>query len=222
MLLADYLKSKKDITWDFAVQCGVKYGVIRLPEEDDFDICDFSHWNTVYQKFTDFGIRPIVIEPMPNALHDHIKLGDEKRDECIDKVIGMFSIMERLNIRTICFNFMAHIGWHRTSSEILERGGALVTGFRLADFREIDAEIDEKNTLGQLYLFHQSGSPLCGKARHPIGASPGRSAARATGKGLPNYDEPTEHQPCYERCTVTKPWNHNVSGHFCYDGCGSV
>ena len=172
MLLADYLNSKKDITWDFAVQCGVKYGVIRLPEEDDFDICDFSHWNTVYQKFTDFGIRPIVIEPMPNALHDHIKLGDEKRDECIDKVIGMFSIMERLNIRTICFNFMAHIGWHRTSSEILERGGALVTGFRLADFREIDAEIDEKTLWDNYTYFIKAVLPYAEKhgiqlALHP-------------------------------------------------------
>lgn len=30
---------------------------------------------------------------MPNVLHDHIKTGDEKRDECIEKVIKMFSLM---------------------------------------------------------------------------------------------------------------------------------
>ena len=89
MLLTDYFRSERDNTWDFAIQSGVSHGVIRLPETSDFDITDISHWETVYKRFTDFGITPVIIEPMPNALHDHIKAGDEKRDECIEKVIKM-------------------------------------------------------------------------------------------------------------------------------------
>ena len=123
MILADYFYSKRDITWDYAVQCGVKKGVIRLPETDDFDICNENHWKQVHKNFTDFGIEPVIIEPMPNSLHDHIKIGDEKRDESIEKAIKMFPIMEKLGINTICFNFMAHIGWLRTSQDIKERGG---------------------------------------------------------------------------------------------------
>ena len=42
MLLTDYFRSKKDITWDYAVQCGVTHGVIRLPEDEQFDITDES------------------------------------------------------------------------------------------------------------------------------------------------------------------------------------
>lgn len=129
MIITDYLRSKRDLTWDYAKQCGVGHGVIRLPEDPAFDICDLSHWQSVYKEFTDFGIKPIVVEPMPNALHDHIKAGDEKRDESIEKVIRMLPIMDRLDIRTICFNFMAHVGWYRTDYNIEERGGALVTGF---------------------------------------------------------------------------------------------
>ena len=91
MLLTDYFKSQRDLTWDFAKQCGVNHGVIRMPETPDFDICDFSHWKSVHKRFLDFGITPVIIEPMPNALHDHIKAGDEKRDECIEKVITMLS-----------------------------------------------------------------------------------------------------------------------------------
>lgn len=144
MILTDYLRSQRDLTWDYARQCGVEKGVIRLPETDDFDICNASHWQSVYKKFTDFGITPIVIEPMPNALHDHIKAGDEKRDECIDKVIKMLPIMDRLDIRTICFNFMAHVGWCRTSDRIRERGGALVTGFSMEEYQETDLEISEE------------------------------------------------------------------------------
>ena len=111
MILTDYFKSKHDLTWDYAKQCGVEHGVIRLPEDNNFDITDFSHWKDVYNTFNNFGIKPVVIEPMPNELHDHIKTGDALRDECIEKVITMMKYMNELDIRTICFNWMAHIGW---------------------------------------------------------------------------------------------------------------
>ena len=38
MILADYFRSQHDATWDFAIQSGVKHGVIRLPEDSDFEI----------------------------------------------------------------------------------------------------------------------------------------------------------------------------------------
>ena len=141
MILADYFRSERDATWDIAKQCGVTSGVIRLPEDGDFDLSDASHWQTVYKRFTDFGITPVVIEPMPNELHDHIKAGDEKRDESIERVIKMFPIMRSLHIDTICFNWMAHIGWLRTSSNYPERGGAAVTAFNMADFVPTGAKI---------------------------------------------------------------------------------
>lgn len=135
MILTDYFRSAHDETWDIAAQCGVRYGVIRLPEEESFDICSEAHWQQAYDRFTDFGIRPLVIEPMPNALHDHIKAGDALRDASIEKVLRMFPIMEKLGIGTVCFNFMAKIGWLRTASDYPERGGSQVTQFRMADFR---------------------------------------------------------------------------------------
>lgn len=141
MILADYFRSTHDMTWDIARQCGVCHGVIRLPEDDDFDQTNPSHWRNVYKRFTDFGITPVVIEPMPNEVHDHIKAGDEKRDESIEKVIKMFPIMRELSIDTICFNWMAHIGWLRTSSHYPERGGALVTEFNMLDFKPTEAKI---------------------------------------------------------------------------------
>ena len=143
MILTDYFRSERDATWDFALQCGVRHGVIRLPESEDFDITDKSHWESVHKRFTDFGITPLVIEPMPNALHDHIKAGDAQRDASIEKVIGMFPIMQSLGIETICFNWMAHIGWLRTRSDYPERGGARVTGFDMADFSPVNAAISE-------------------------------------------------------------------------------
>lgn len=144
MLLTDYFRSEHDITWDYAKQCGVNHGVIRLPEDPSFDVANPSHWQTVYDRFQAFDITPVVIEPMPNALHDHIKTGSSRRNWAIGKVIQMFHIMDMLNIRTICFNFMAHVGWCRTSYNIPERGGAQVTGFRLEDFHQDTPHITEK------------------------------------------------------------------------------
>ena len=144
MILTDYFKSKKDLTWDLAKECGVNHGVIRLPETAEFDLTNKSHWQTVYDNFINYGIKPVIIEPMPNEIHDHIKAGDEFRDESIEKAIKMLPIMKSLGIDTICFNWMAHIGWLRTSATIKERGGALVTGFDMKDFVPTGAKISEK------------------------------------------------------------------------------
>ena len=141
MILTDYLRSTPDAAWDIAKQSGVRHGVIRLPEDENFDLTNREHWATVHKRFTDFGFTPLVIEPMPNEVHDHIKAGDELRDESIEKVIKMFPIMRELGIDTICFNWMAHIGWLRTSSSFVERGGALVTEFNMEDFKDTGKKI---------------------------------------------------------------------------------
>ena len=172
MILTDYFKSQHDIMWDYAKQCGVENAVIRLPETEDFDITDFSHWETVYQRFADFGVKPVIIEPLPNELHDHIKAGDEKRDECIEKVIKMFEFMDKLDIRTICFNWMAHVGWTRTSDSIVERGGALVTGFDLKDYKPSDKVITAKELWENYEYFIKAVIPYAEKygiklALHP-------------------------------------------------------
>lgn len=152
MILTDYLRAEPDITWDYALQCGVRYGVIRLPETADFDITNEAHWNRICAEFEARGIKPLVLEPIPNNLHDHIKAGDGMRDECIDKLIAAFPHMNKCGITTICFNFMAYIGWLRTSSSIAERGGALVTGFDLKDFQKTNDFISE-HTLWKNYEY---------------------------------------------------------------------
>ena len=93
MILTDYFRPQHDLTWDYAIASGVSHGVIRLPEDGKFDYGSREHWQTLCKRFTDFGITPVAIEPMPNELHDHIKAGDDKRDECIEKAIKMFPII---------------------------------------------------------------------------------------------------------------------------------
>lgn len=141
MILTDYLRAKKDQAWDIARMSGVKHATIRLPEDEEFDITSAVHLSDVYKRYTDFGFTPIVIEPLPNALHDHIKSGDARRDEAIESFIRSFPILDKLNLRTVCFNWMAHIGWTRTRTDHPERGGALVTEFDLNNYEAGDAQI---------------------------------------------------------------------------------
>lgn len=172
MILTDYFRSNPDRTWEFAKQCGVNHGVIRLPEDPGFSLTDPEHWNVVYKRFQDHGITPVVVEPMPNSVHDHIKAGDALRDASIEQVIGMLPIMDKLNIRTICFNFMAHIGWLRTNQSIPERGDALVTGFDLKDFQSSDATITHQQLWDNYAYFIKAVIPHAEKygiqlALHP-------------------------------------------------------
>ena len=172
MILTDYFRSQHDLTWDYAKQCGVEYGTIRLPETDDFDITDFNHWKQVITNFTEFGIKPLIIEPLPNELHDHIKAGDEKRDECIEKTIKMLEYMNRFGIKILCFNFMAHIGWLRTTDRIKERGDALVTGFDLKEFQPIEKKITAEELWNNYEYFIKAVIPYAEKydvklALHP-------------------------------------------------------
>lgn len=172
MIITDYYRSTPDFTWEIGRQLGITHGTIRLPEDKEFDPSCRSHWLPVYKRFTSYGIKPIIIEPMPNCLHDHIKAGDEKRDESIEKVIKMFPVMEELDIRCICFNFMAHIGWLRTSDTVPERGGARVTGFRLTDFKPTGDRISAQELWDNYSYFIKAVMPEAEKhginlALHP-------------------------------------------------------
>ena len=134
MLLTDYFRAIPDLTWSLALQCGVTHGTIRLPDDPDFDVCDLSALRAIVDRFKSHGITPVVLEPLPNQLHDHIKTGDSLRDESIEKFIKLMANLREVGIHTVCFNFMAHYGWTRTDTSLPERGGATVTGFSLERF----------------------------------------------------------------------------------------
>jgi mannonate dehydratase len=172
MLLTDYFRYPKDATWDIARQCGVEHGVIRLPETKEFDLTNKGHWQQVYQGFKDYGITPVIVEPMPNEVHDHIKAGDELRDASIERVLKILPIMDELDVRCICFNWMAHIGWLRTRSDIIERGGAKVTEFNIADFKPTGAKITAEELWANYEYFLKAVVPVAEKhniklALHP-------------------------------------------------------
>lgn len=170
MLLSDYFRDTPDLTWDIALQCGVRHGTIRLPDDKEFDVTSAAQLRIIYEGFLSHGITPLLLEPLPNALHDHIKYGDQQRDERIEKFIHLMKNLHEVGITTVCFNFMAHYGWTRTSKNLLERGNAEVTGFSLQDFvpdtlRITHSQLWENYTY--FIKFHQSGSAAFPDTNHP-------------------------------------------------------
>ncbi len=151
MVLTDYFRWPRDSAWDVARQCGVEYATVRAPDSPEFDPADPAHWQQVYDGITAFGVKPLVLEPMPPALHEHIKTGDSRRDWAIEQVCKMLPVLDRLDIRTLCFNWMAHVGWYRNRT-YPERGGARVTGFSLADYIPTEAAIS-RETLWENYAY---------------------------------------------------------------------
>lgn len=172
MILCDYYRSEPDLTWEIGKQLGVTRGVIRLPDDNDFDPGNRAHWLSVYQRFQDYGIKPIIIEPMPNCLHDHIKAGDKLRDASIEKVLKMFPVMAELDIHMICFNWMACVGWTRTKMDFPERGGALVSCFSQDQYEPSPLEITEEKLWDNYSYFLKAVIPEAEKydihlALHP-------------------------------------------------------
>lgn len=143
MILTDYFYPEYSSQCDVSAACGIKKATVRLPETPDFDYADRNSVHAAIENFRSHGFTPIILEPIPNALHEHIKLGDEKRDECIEKFISLLSVLAEEGVNTVCFNFMAHYGWTRTG-EYPSRAGSIVMGFEIDDFNPTKRRLQPK------------------------------------------------------------------------------
>jgi mannonate dehydratase len=60
---------------------------------------------------------------------EKIKLGLPGRDEEIENYTAAIKALGRVGVPMICYNWMAGLGWYRTSVDVPSRGGALVSEF---------------------------------------------------------------------------------------------
>lgn len=78
-----------------------------------------------------FGLKASIVEGyLPQQ---EIILGTAKRDGQIEEMIELVRNMGRAGIDVCCCNWMPCNDWTRTSVATVERGGALVTAYNLAD-----------------------------------------------------------------------------------------
>jgi mannonate dehydratase len=74
------------------------------------------------------GLKVAGVESHPVPA-EKIKLGLAGRDEEIENYRAAVEALGKVGIPMVCYNFMAGLGWYRTSTSEHERGGALTTEF---------------------------------------------------------------------------------------------
>ncbi|MEO3943900.1 mannonate dehydratase [Gorillibacterium sp. CAU 1737] len=113
--------------WDLTKQMGITDAVIPLTSLMEGPAWGVENLSKVKQMYENEGLRVTVIENMPPS--NKIKLGLPGRDEEIEYFKTLIRSMGLLGIPVLCYNFMAEIGWFRTSMNMPTRGGALVSGY---------------------------------------------------------------------------------------------
>ena len=149
MNLGLMLPARQNIQWTLAAQLGVKHIVTKAaPELTGLpDPSDYEALKTVRDRFQEAGFTLYALEGDEFDM-SRIKLGLPGRDEDIERYQKMLRNMGRLGLRLLCYNFMAGVGWFRSRNDLLERGGALTSGF---DVRDIDNNVPLKLTEEKLW-----------------------------------------------------------------------
>lgn len=124
MKLASVLTPLSDENLTLAAQCGVDQIVVRYPGPD------LTEFDRLQHRIRSFGMEIGVVEGYLPI--DRIKLGTDDGTD-LRAMKALIRHLSDLDIRLVCYNFMAGTDWIRTSVDTLERGGSKVTAFRLAD-----------------------------------------------------------------------------------------
>lgn len=190
--LAEALPSRHALLWDICKQLDVNHAVTSIPEGDGLPPpWDFDYLLRIKQDFADAGLTLSVIESGPASIQEPIKLGLGDRDVHIDHFCQLIENMGRLNIPVICHNWMAGIGWLRTSMAVPGRGGAIVTGYDQAVLDNAPltewGEVTEEQLWERMEYFLKRVVPVAEKAGVKLAVHPDdppRSPIRGIGRIL--------------------------------------
>ena len=125
-----FFGNKPDEKWQLVKQMGIDYAIAKLAPELTGSLPPWNY-DSLKQSAEIFHQQGLTLYGLEGDQFDmnRIKLGLLGRDEDIDRYCAMLENMGRLNIRLLCYNFMAGIGWYRTNKNMAERAGALVNGY---------------------------------------------------------------------------------------------
>lgn len=158
--------------------------------------------------FADHGMTVIGLED--TAPMDQVRLGLPGRDQQIEQVIEQIVAMGRLGLRTLCYNWMALSSWGRTNTEIVVRGDALVTGFKLSDTEDMaplvaPGEVTEQQMWDALQYFLDAVVPVAEDAGVRLGLHPD-DPPRPVDRNLPRIMRSPD---AFRRLREMRPSVHN-------------
>lgn len=141
MIVSEFLPATPNRLWDFSSQMGVRHAICKCAPEltglkapDDFDAL-----RTIHERFSGRGFNLIGLEGDQFDMR-RIKFGLPGREADADRYCRMLENMGRLGISVLCYNFMAGIGWYRSSTDFPLRGGALGSRFDARDVPDAPTE----------------------------------------------------------------------------------
>ena len=128
--LGMFLPAAPDRRWRLAAQAGVRHAISRL--RGTYEAWDESSLAAAQASFRAAGFELAALEGDQFDM-SRIKQGLPGREEDFERYRAMLAAMGRLGIRTLCYNFMAGIGWFRSRHGVPARGGALTSSFHPGD-----------------------------------------------------------------------------------------
>jgi mannonate dehydratase len=141
---------------------GVAGALSKVRREEYVDVL-----TKIKSEFEAAGVKIAGVESHPVPA-EKIKLGVDGRDEEIENYKAAIDALARIGVRMICYNFMAGLGWYRTSTKVQERGGALSSEF---DNREAIkqgltqwGEVSEEKMWSNIEYFQRAVIPVAEKA----------------------------------------------------------
>ncbi len=138
LAFAEYFKPYLIPFWRTIRQVGVDQVITELDRTPDriHDNTGDRPWDLaplarLQERYASAGLTVVGVEDFPPM--DQARLGLPGREEEIEAFCTLVRNLGTLGIPMLCYNWMACVNWYRSSITVPGRGGALVTGFRLAD-----------------------------------------------------------------------------------------
>ena len=129
--LTELLGDPQSVDVRLAKQVGVNHviagGILGRARKEDY----VEAVRQRKEAFAAAGMQIAGVEGHPVPF-EKIKLGLDGRDEEIENTKWAIEALAKNGINLICYNFMAGLGWTRTSQSLADRGGALTSEFDLA------------------------------------------------------------------------------------------
>jgi mannonate dehydratase len=158
-----------------ARQVGVNYVIAGMP----FGRVRKEQYLEVAQKtkdeWTAAGMTIAGVEGHPVPF-EKLKLGVEGADEEIENSKWAIEALSKVGINMICYNFMAGLGWTRTRTDLLERGGALTSEFDAeaakAQGLTPAGEVSEEKMWANMTKFIKEVMPVADKFRVQMALHP--------------------------------------------------
>ncbi len=107
---------------------------------------------------------------------EKIKLGLPGREEELLNYLAAIEALAAVDVRLVCYNFMAGLGWFRTRVDVPERGGALTSEFDAADAERLGptewGTVSEKKMWSNIEYFLKGVIPVAERAGVQMAAHP--------------------------------------------------